>query len=146
MKVKDIPFERPNILKINVFELTGTVLTPIHINTTYDQPQIDLILYEHHYCLITKLHCLIKNNSHMKQVCRLCPIAFSSIDSLYQHIENFINQQPTKISFGWKDQIKFEDNHMKIPLPIRVYADFECFIQPQYNPKVVFTQIPMALG
>ena len=33
---------------INVFELTGTVLTPIHINTNYDQPQIDLLLYENH--------------------------------------------------------------------------------------------------
>ena len=115
------------------------------MNTTYDQPQIDLLLYEHHYCPITKLHCLINSNSHMKRVCR-CLTAFSSIDSHYQHIERCINQQPTKISFGCKDQIKFEDNHMKIPLPIRVYADFECFIQPQNNPKVLFEQIPIALG
>ena len=51
MKVKDIPkFENLNTqsafgigLRINVFELTGTVLTPIHINTTYDQAQIDLL-------------------------------------------------------------------------------------------------------
>ena len=35
MKIKDIPkFENLNIgLGINVFELTGTVLTPIHMNT-----------------------------------------------------------------------------------------------------------------
>ena len=30
-------------LQINVFELTGLVLTLIHINTNYDQPQIDLL-------------------------------------------------------------------------------------------------------
>ena len=42
-KVKDIPkFYRPNKLNLNLIELTGTVLTPIHINTNYDQPQIDL--------------------------------------------------------------------------------------------------------
>ena len=45
LKGKVIPkFERPNKLNINVLELTGT---PIHINANYDQPQVDLLLYEH---------------------------------------------------------------------------------------------------
>ena len=52
MKVKDIPqFENLNTqsafsigLRINVFELSGTVLTPIHINENYLQPQNDLML------------------------------------------------------------------------------------------------------
>ena len=36
MKVKDIPkFEKLNNLNVNVFELNGTVLTPIHINKNY---------------------------------------------------------------------------------------------------------------
>ena len=37
---------------------------------------------------------------------------------------------------------------MKIPLPIRVYADFECINQPIRNndSKVVFKQIPVAIG
>ena len=36
MKDKDIPkFENLNILNVNVFELTGTVLTPIHNNKNY---------------------------------------------------------------------------------------------------------------
>ena len=67
MKAKDIPkFEKLNNLNVNVFELTKTALTPIHMNTSYDQPQRDLLLFENHYCLITKLHCLINNYSHMK--------------------------------------------------------------------------------
>ena len=58
MKVNDIPkFEKLNFgLFLNVLELTGNVLTPIHINTNYDQLQIDDLLYQKHYCLITKLH------------------------------------------------------------------------------------------
>ena len=38
---------------------------------------------------------------------------------------------------------------MKLPLPIKVYADFECFNQPQKDPnqpKVLFEQIPIAVG
>ena len=38
---------------------------------------------------------------------------------------------------------------MKVPLPIRVYADFECNNQPENfpnNPNVLFKQIPIAVG
>ena len=147
MKIKDIPkFENLNNLNVNVFELTKTVLTPIHINTNYDQPQIDLLLYQNHYCLITKLHCLLNKDSHMKWVCRRCLTAFSSQPVLFDHIERCIKQQPTNITFSWKDHLKFEDYHMKVPIPIRVYADFECINQPTGDPKVLFKQIPIAVG
>ena len=154
MKVTDIPkFENLNRLStggqqccMNVFELTGNVLTPIHINMNYDQPQIDFLLYQNHYCLITKMHYLINKDSHMKHVCRRCLTAFSSQPVLIDHIDRCQKQQPTKITFSWKDQLKFEDYYMKIPVPIRVYADFECINQPQNNPKVLFKQIPIAVG
>ena len=155
MKVKDIPkFENLNYLNVNVFELTKTVLTPIHTNVNYDQPQIDLLLFENHYCLLTKLHCLINKSSHMKWVCRRCLTAFSSEDILNQHIDRCQKQQPTNITFSWKDHLKFEDYHMKVPVPIRVYADFECIIQPTDDreaavaiaPKVLFKQIPIPVG
>ena len=52
MKVKDIPkFENLNNINVNVFGLTGSVLSPLHINMNNDQPQIDLLLFENHYCL-----------------------------------------------------------------------------------------------
>ena len=42
---------------------------------------------------------------------------------------------------------------MKVPVPIRVQADFECINQPQEpqntegaSPKVLFKQIPIAVG
>ena len=136
MKVTDITkFENLNRLStggqqccINVFELTGN-----------DQPQIDLLLYQNHYCLITKLHCLINKDSHMKHVCRRCLTAFSSQQFLIDHIDRCQKQQPTKITFSWKAQLKFEDYYMKVPVPIRVYADFECINQPQNIPNVFLT-------
>ena len=150
MKVKDIPkFEKLNNSNVNVFELTKTVLTRIHINTKYDQPQTDLLLFENHYCLIRKLHCLINKDSHKKWACRRCLTAFSSEDFLNQHIDRCQKQQPTNITFSWKDHLKFEDYHMNVPVPIRVYADFECINPPTNDPnksKVIFRQIPIAVG
>ena len=35
---------------------------------------------------------------------------------------------------------------MKVPVPIKVYADFECINEPQKDPKVLFKQIPIAVG
>ena len=75
----------------------------------------------------------------MKWVCGRCLTAFSSEDTLSQ-------QQPTNITFSWKDHLKFEDYHMKVPIPIRVYADFECNNQTTQNPKVLYKQIPIGVG
>ena len=146
MKIKDIPkFENLNNLNVNVFELTGANLTPIHINKNYLQSQNDLLLFENHYWLITKLHCLLNKDSHMKWVCRRCLTAFSSEDILNQHIDRCQKQQPTNITFSWKDHLKFEDYHMKVPVPIRVYADFECINLKSDIPKVLYKQIPIAV-
>ena len=159
MKVKDIPkFEKPNTqstqsasgafgnLNVNVFERINGKLTPILINKNYLQPQIDLLLFENHYCLITKLHCLINKSSHMKHVCRRCLTAFSSEPVVIDHIDRCQKQKLTNITFSYKDQLKFEDYHMKVPLPITVYADFECINQLTDDPKVLFKQIPIAVG
>ena len=71
MKAKDIP-KLENLYRINVdvFELNGTVLTPIHSNENYLQPQIDLFSFANHNCPSTKLHCLVNKDSHMKHLCR----------------------------------------------------------------------------
>ena len=82
----------------------------------------------------------------MKWVCRRCLTAFSSEQILFNHTSRCINQQPTNILFIWKNHLKFENNFMKIPLPLRVYADFECNNQPTYDPKVLFEQISIAVG
>ena len=86
----------------------------------------------------------------MKWVCRRCLTAFSSEQILFDHTSRFINQQPTNITFSSKDHSKFDDYHMKIPLPFRVYADFECINQPtsdsKSDSKVFLKQIQIAVG
>ena len=126
--------------------MNKTILSSVYFNKNYLQPQIDLLLHENRYCLITKLQCLINKNSHMKNVCRRCLTVFSSLDILRNHIERCIKQQPTKISFSWKDHLLSEYYHVKIDIPFRVYADFDCFNQPKIDPKVLCKQIPIAVG
>ena len=82
----------------------------------------------------------------MKWVWRKCLTAFSSEDILNQHNDRCQKQQPTNITFSWKDHLKFEDYHMEVPVPIRVYADIECINQPTDDPGVLFKQIPIAVG
>ena len=79
-------------------------------------------------------------------MCRRCLTAFSSQPVLIDHIDRCQKQQPTKIILSWKNQLKFEDYYMKVPVPIRVYADFECINQPQNDPNVLIKQIPIAVG
>ena len=88
----------------------------------------------------------MNKDSHMKWVCRRCLTAFSPEPVLVDHMERCINQQPTTITFSWKDHLKFEDYHMKVPVPVRVYADFECINQPQNIPNVLFKQMPISVG
>ena len=54
-----------------------------------------------------------------------------SVHNYIDHIDRCQKQKPTNITFSCKDQLKFEDYHMKVPVPIRVYADFVCIIQPK---------------
>ena len=91
----------------------------------YSEEQRDLILLENHYCLITKSQTLINKDSLKEHECRRCLTAFSSEDTLKHHKERCQKQQPTKISFSWKDHLTLEENHNEVDVPIRAYFDFE---------------------
>ena len=87
---------------------------------------------------LTQLHCLRNKDTHMQHLCRRCLTTFSSQLVLIDHIDRCQKQKPTNITFSYKNHIKFEDYHMRVPVPIRVYADFEHINQPQKNHNVFF--------
>ena len=70
---------------------------------------------------------------------RRCLTAFESEHIANDHIKRCTKQKLSNISFCWKNYLTFEDNHTKIPVQIRVYAEFERLNQPQ--PKVLFKLI-----
>ena len=128
MKIKDIPtFERLNNLNINVFELSANdkTLSPKCVNKNYYDEQIDLLLYENYYCLITNLHNFCRNNEHYTHLYRRCLITYGEQTKLEEHMLKCIEQKLCNISYMQPNQrIKFNDWYMKIDPPTWIAADF----------------------
>ena len=137
MKIKDIPiFERLNNLNINVFELSASdkSLSPKYINKNYYEEQMDLLLYENHYCLITNLHNYCRNNLNYTHLCRRCLNTYGDQTKLEKHMLRCIEQKVCHISYMQPNQkIKFNDWYMKIDPPMWIAADFECMNLPINN-------------
>ena len=160
MKIKDIPtFERLNTLNINVFELSANDKTLSHkyVNKNYYDEQIDLLLYENHYCLITNLHNFCKNNEHYNHLCRRCLNTYGDQSKLEEHMLRCIEQKVCNISYMQPNQkIKFSDWFMKIDPPMWIAAGFECMNIPindnnndNVNNRVrdkLFINKPLAIG
>ena len=122
MKIKDIPtFERLNNLNINVFELSANdkSLSPKYVNKNFYEEQIDLLLHENHYCLITNLHNFFRNNEHDTHLCRRCLNTYGDQTKLEEHMLRCIEQKVCNTSFMQPNQkIKFNDWYMKIDPPM----------------------------
>ena len=65
-------------------------------------------------------------NKHKKWFCRSCLQCFSSENVLIKHKKSFLSnngKQPIKLEEGIID---FENHFKQIPVPCKIYADFEC--------------------
>ena len=134
MKIKDIPtFETLNNLNINVFELSANdkSLSPKYVNKNYYEEQIDLLLYENQYCLITNSHNFCRNNEHYTHLFRRCLNTYGDQTKLEEHMLRCIEQKVCNISYMQPNQkIKFNDWYMKTDPPMWLAADFECMNLP----------------
>ena len=156
MKIKDIPtFEILNNLNINVFEITANDKTysPKYVNRNYYDEQLDLLLYENHYCLITNLHNFCGNNVNCTHLCRRCLNTYGDQSKLEEHIIRCIQQKVCNISYMQPNQkIRFNDWYMKIDPPMWIAADFECMNIPINNndhdnvTDKLFLSKPVAIG
>ena len=118
MKKKDIPtFERIINLNIKVFNLSANdkTLSPKYVNKNYYDEQIDLLLYENHYCLITILHNFCRNNENYKHLCRRCLNTCGDQTKLEELMLRCIEQKVSNISYMHPNQkLKFKDWYMEI--------------------------------
>ena len=134
MKIKDIPtFQRLSNLNINVFELSANdkTLSPKYVKKNYYDEQIDLILYENHYCLIPNLHNFCRNNEHYTHLCRRCLNTYGDQTKLEEHMLSCIEQKVCNISYMQPNQkIKCNDWYLKTDPPMWIAADFECMKLP----------------
>ena len=156
MKIKVIPtFERLNNLNPNVFELSANDKTPSpkFVNKKYYDEQIDLLLYENHYCLITNLYNFCRNNEHYKHLCRRSLSTYGDQTKLEEHLLRCIEQKVCNKSYMHPNQkINFNVWCMKIDPPLWIAADFEGMNIPVIdndNDNVtdkLFVNKPVAIG
>ena len=156
MKIKDMPtFQRLNNLKINVFELSANdkTLSLKYVDKNFYDEQIDLLLYENQYCLITNIYNFCRNNEHYNHFCRRCLKTYGDQTKLQEHILRCIEQKVCNISYMQPNQkIKFNDCYMKTDPPMWLASDFECLndsINDNDNDNVtdmLFVNKPVAIG
>ena len=134
MQEKDFnKIEVKNNVCINVFGYGNGLVFPIYISDQKFENSMDLLLLidndKSHYAYIKDFDRFMfhkTKNKNKKWFCRSCLQCFSSESVLIKHKEHFssINgKQSVKLEKGINE---FENYFKQIPVPFKIYADFEC--------------------
>ena len=134
MQEKDFSkIEVESSICINVFGYENKLVSPIFVSDQKFEDSIDLLLLNNddksHYVYIKDFGRLMfhkTKNKNKKWFCKSCLQCFSSENVLIKHKEiclNINSKQSVKLEKGI---IKFENYFKQIPVPFKIYADFEC--------------------
>ena len=123
--------KKKNNICINVFGYKNELFFPIYISDQKFEDLIDLLFLidndKSHYVYIKDFNRFMfhkTKNKNKKWFCKSCLQWFSSV--LIKHKENCLSingKQSVKLEKGI---IKFENYFKQIPVPFKIYADFEC--------------------
>ena len=118
---------------ISVFCYENALVFPIYVSDQKFEGSIDLLLLidddKSHYVYIKDFNTFMfhkTKNKNKKWFCKSCLQCFSSENVLIKHKENCLSingKQSVKLEKGI---IKFENHFKQIPVPFKIYADFEC--------------------
>ena len=133
---EDYPkIEDKNSININVFSYDDSVIHPIYIsNKNFNNHMNLLMIHEEnrsHYVYIKDFNRLMfskTKNKNKKHFCMRCLQCFSSEKILVKHKENCLiinGKQRVKLS---EEIIKFSNYFKQLPVPFKIYADFECIL------------------
>ena len=122
-----------NNICINVFGYENGLVFPIYVSDQKFEDSMDLLLLidddKSHYVYIKDFDRFMfhkTKNKNKKWFCKSCLQCFSSENMLIKHKENCLSinvKQSVKLEEGI---IKFENHFKQIPVPFKIYADFEC--------------------
>ena len=125
-----------NRININVFSYENKVFYPVYLSDHCFSDVLDLLLisngFTNHYVYIKDFNRLMfskTKNKNKRYLCKSCLQYFSSEKVLVDHIEDclIINSgQNVKLEKGF---IEFKIYSRQIPVPFKVYADFECLLK-----------------
>ena len=134
MQEKDFnKIEVKSNISINVFRYENRLVFPIYISDQKFEDSMDLLLLidndKSHYVYVKYFNRFMfhkAKNKNKKWFCKSCLQCFSSENVLIKHKENCLSingKQSVKLEEGI---IKFENYFKQIPVPFKIYADFEC--------------------
>ena len=128
--------ERQINICINVFCYEKNLTYPVCLSDQKFHNSMDLLLKadenKSHYVYIKDINRFMYNktkNKNKKYFCKCCLQCFSSENVLVEHKENcsIINgKQNVKLKSG---SISFRDYFKQLPVPFKIYADFECILK-----------------
>ena len=136
MQVKDFSkIEVQDKICITVFGYENELVFPIFISEQRFEDSMDLLLlfedHKSHYVYINNFNTFMfhkTKNKNKKEFCKSCLQCFSSKNILIKHKEDClsINGKHRDVEEGI---IKFEDYSRQLPVPFKIYADFEWNLQ-----------------
>ena len=119
--------------KDNVFRYENWLVFPVYISDQKFENSIDLLLVidenKSHYVYIKDFDRFMfhkTKNKNKKWFCKSCLQCFSSENVLIKHKEDCLSisgQQSINLEKG---SIEFKNYFKQLPVPFKVYADFEC--------------------
>ena len=125
--------EVQNNICINVFGYENKLVFPVYISDQTFKSSIDLLLLivddKSHYVYIRDFNTFMfhrTKNKNKKWFCKSCLQCFSSENVLIKHKEDCLSisgQQSINLKKG---TLEFKNYLKQLPVPFKIYADFEC--------------------
>ena len=121
---------------INVFGYENNLVFPIFISEQKFEDSLDLLLLSEddksHYVYIKDFNTFMfhkTKNKNKKWFCKSCLQCFSSKNIMIKHKEDCLSINGTQSVDVEEGIIKFENYSKQLPVPFKIYADFECNLQ-----------------
>ena len=134
--VEEKDFEKievQNNICINVFCYENEMVFPICVSDKKFENYMDLLLLidddKSHYVYIKDFNTFMfhkTKNKNKKCFCRSCLQCLSSENVLINHKEDFLSINGKQSVNLEKGIIEFENYFKQLPVPFKIYADFEC--------------------
>ena len=136
-----------NNVSINVFDYEYKLVFPIYVSDQKFKDSVDLLLLidddKSHYVYIKDFDRFMfhkTKNKKKKCFCISCLQCFNSENMLIKHKNDCLSingKQSVKLEEGI---IKFENYFKQIPVPFKIYADFECNLKSVQSYEGSFTK------
>ena len=125
--------EVKNKICINVFGYENGLVFPIYLFKQKFEDSIDLLLLidddKSHYVYIKDFNRFMSHktkNENKKWFCKICLQCFSKKNVLIKHKEDCLSINGKQSVQLEKGEIEFQNYFKQIPVPFKIYADFEC--------------------